>query len=150
MVVAGGPVARGVSRRSVVLLCVASAVAGAAGMATIRPLLGGKQREHSWGELAAGLLPMEPAAWPALAEPCEVALAKLNQPLPDTPLLAGFAWSESGVTTSESLSAARRAFEDRIAEEFGRGRVVIVDRWVLSETQAAVCALAARSGTGRT
>jgi hypothetical protein len=139
---------RGVSRRTVLVLCVASAAAGGVGTAALSRLFERPARTHSWNDIASALLPMDAAGWPALGEICEAALAERNRPLGSSPALAGFQYSDAGVVTPDGLPAVHAAFEDRVAQEFGDGRTVIVDRWVLSETQAALCALAARSGAG--
>lgn len=138
----------GVSRRTAVLLCVASATAGAIGAIGVSRLLRRPPQTYAWSDIASAMLPIEPAGWPALGKLCETAMAERNHPLWSMPALAGFECSSAGVVTPEGLPAVRAAFEDCVAQEFGEGRVIVVDRWVLSETQAELCALAGRSGAG--
>lgn len=124
------------------------AAAFGAGLATFPLVSGARSRVHPWRTVADELLPMDRAVVDEIGPACEASLAEHGKPLSETRRLAGFAWDDEGVRTPRDISAVYAAFMNRIADEFAEGRVLVVERWVLSETQAALCALAARSRMG--
>jgi hypothetical protein len=68
-------------------------------------------------------------------------LAELNSPPTMATLVRGLA---PGLRSSCEIDRAevRRALRERIQADFARGRLVQVDGWFLSETEARLCALA--------
>ncbi|MCW5776154.1 MAG: hypothetical protein KIS87_06925 [Phycisphaeraceae bacterium] len=139
---------RGMTRRGVIVLIAGVAGVSAVGAALWPQFSGAKRLTHPWPILARELLPMDAAEWPALSGRCDAALAERGRPLDASSRVAGFEWDEIGILSGRDLQAVHAALAETIAREFGEGRVLVVDRWVLSETQAAMCALAGRAVAG--
>lgn len=102
----------------------------------------------TWNELALGLVPLELVHVRRLGR----AFASAEFPAADGPAivrslpeLRGLSWGESGVRWRGAAWTVPTPIDRAVREQFAAGRVVVVESWVLSRLEAALCAIAALS-----
>lgn len=133
----------GISRRGVLRLTVVGVAAGVAGVGVMSTSWFGQRSpaelsvRYLW--LAEEFLPVTSDNYYHLSRVASRVLANERDTVAVQQALAKLLHDNFSFTDEEAQRDVMEAVAAMIAEDFSAGRVVLVDRWVLSRTQAVIC-----------